>query len=316
MEIKQLKCFVVCAETGSFTKAAEVLYLNQSNVSRIVKEFENSLGMELFVRSHKGVFLTEDGKTIYQKAKDILLRLKELKVSEKEETYTSFTVATVYSKYIHDAYSIMCNQYEKQKIIMRVMTREMEDVLNQVEMRVADLGFVYCAEYQKKKLQESLEKRNLVFFPLYDVLPAIYIGKKHPVYQKKEHLLEKIYSGRYVKLDSEQSEYEHHLSRTIQNYRLNKQIENALLVDNGYGLLSLLENSDLFYLGYIWVNADKTCFFFNQHDSYEDQIPFLLDSYDGEIQMGYVVRKQESAPCYAKKFLCILQESLMCFAMR
>ena len=310
MEIKQLKCFVVCAETGSFTKAAEILYLNQSNVSRIIKELVDNLNMDLFVRSSKGVFLTMDGENVYKKAKDILLRLKHLGISEKKEQYSSFTIAAVSSKYINDAYSVMCNQYEKHRIIMRLMSIGMGDVLRQLEAHVADVGFIYCSEYQKGKLQHVLDKRNLVFYPLYRVLPAIYMGKKNPFCNVKNLRMEQIHSCRYVKLDSEQIENYHELSQTIKRYKLETKMENALLVDSGFGLLSLLENSGVLYLGHIWVDNDMTSELVNPYDKTDCRKSLVLDSFDGEIHIGYVVRKNELISPYVNEFLDILKRSL------
>ena len=48
MDLKQLQYFVVCAQTGSFSDAAKVLYSTQPSVSKVVKALEDALGMQLF----------------------------------------------------------------------------------------------------------------------------------------------------------------------------------------------------------------------------------------------------------------------------
>lgn len=47
MDLKQLQYFVVCAQTGSFSDAAKVLYSTQPSVSKVVKALEDALGMQL-----------------------------------------------------------------------------------------------------------------------------------------------------------------------------------------------------------------------------------------------------------------------------
>ena len=42
MDIKQLEYFIACAETGSVSEAAKILYSTQSSVSKVIKTLENS----------------------------------------------------------------------------------------------------------------------------------------------------------------------------------------------------------------------------------------------------------------------------------
>lgn len=60
------KVFYYVAKYGSFTQAADALFLNQPNLTRTVKLLENELGCTLFVRSNKGVRLTEEGERLYE----------------------------------------------------------------------------------------------------------------------------------------------------------------------------------------------------------------------------------------------------------
>ena len=52
-------------ETGSFSKAASVLFHTQSSVSQMIKSLEDELGLKLLKRSRNGVELTIEGKEIY-----------------------------------------------------------------------------------------------------------------------------------------------------------------------------------------------------------------------------------------------------------
>lgn len=61
----------VIAETGSFTKAAEKLYVTQPALSILVKKLENELGKELFIRNRKKVILTEEGQRYLDTANEI-----------------------------------------------------------------------------------------------------------------------------------------------------------------------------------------------------------------------------------------------------
>lgn len=59
------RIFYYVARYSSLTKAAEHLFSNQPNVSRVIKSLEQSLGCDLFIRFHKGVKLTPEGERLY-----------------------------------------------------------------------------------------------------------------------------------------------------------------------------------------------------------------------------------------------------------
>lgn len=59
------RVFYHVAQYRSFTKAAQVLYSNQPNVTRTIKNLEQALGCSLFIRSNRGVMLTPEGEKFY-----------------------------------------------------------------------------------------------------------------------------------------------------------------------------------------------------------------------------------------------------------
>ncbi|WP_457634951.1 LysR substrate-binding domain-containing protein [Persephonella sp.] len=72
LDYHKLKIFKTVADTRSFSKAAELLFLSQPTVTLQIKKIENYLGITLFKREKKGVVLTEEGKLLYQYASKIL----------------------------------------------------------------------------------------------------------------------------------------------------------------------------------------------------------------------------------------------------
>ena len=54
LDLKQLKYFIVCAETGSISEAAKLLYTTQPSVSKAIKALEEEMGIVLFERMPRG----------------------------------------------------------------------------------------------------------------------------------------------------------------------------------------------------------------------------------------------------------------------
>ena len=78
MELSQLRIFAAVAETGSFTKAAKMLYVSHSTTSRGVAALEEELGVQLFDRDNRVFGLTEAGEKLLPRAKEILSLADEI----------------------------------------------------------------------------------------------------------------------------------------------------------------------------------------------------------------------------------------------
>lgn len=73
----QLDTFLCVAESGSFNKAAEKLYISPPAVIKQINLLEESLDVQLFLRTHRGLQLTDAGKSLYQDAKYIIQYCKD-----------------------------------------------------------------------------------------------------------------------------------------------------------------------------------------------------------------------------------------------
>ena len=73
----QLETFIHVVEAGSFNKAAEEHFITPPAVIKQVNLLERNLGVPLFIRTHRGLILTEAGKSLYKDAKYIIRYCKE-----------------------------------------------------------------------------------------------------------------------------------------------------------------------------------------------------------------------------------------------
>ena len=71
MNLLHHKYAVIVAETNSMTKAAEMLFTAQPNLSRAIKELESGLGITIFRRTPKGIFTTQQGVEVMGYARKI-----------------------------------------------------------------------------------------------------------------------------------------------------------------------------------------------------------------------------------------------------
>jgi DNA-binding transcriptional LysR family regulator len=103
MDIKQIEYFVSVVEIGSFSLAAEELYISQSSLSKQIIALEKELGVKLFDRSKRRIALTEAGKMFHKHAlgfkkinQALLSDLREFKKSTPSLTIAAIPVTAQY----------------------------------------------------------------------------------------------------------------------------------------------------------------------------------------------------------------------------
>lgn len=85
VDLELYRIFYVVAKSKNMTRASEELFISQPAISQSIKKLESELGGTLFLRSNKGMELTEEGKMFYSYIKDAL----EL-INNAEAEFTSF----------------------------------------------------------------------------------------------------------------------------------------------------------------------------------------------------------------------------------
>ena len=86
ISLKQLHYAIAVEKTLHFKKAAELCNVSQSTLSTAIHEFEKQLGMTIFERNNKHVFITDQGALALAKARKIKLEVDELTLLAKSNT--------------------------------------------------------------------------------------------------------------------------------------------------------------------------------------------------------------------------------------
>lgn len=78
MNLNQLKYFYTVCTYGSLSDASEHLHISQPSLSSAIKALENEFGVALFTRSHYGMTLTSEGKTLLDLCRNLLSQTEQL----------------------------------------------------------------------------------------------------------------------------------------------------------------------------------------------------------------------------------------------
>ncbi|WP_455655492.1 LysR family transcriptional regulator [Phascolarctobacterium sp.] len=117
MNLNQLKYFLAIVKTGSFSNAADDMYISQSSMSKQIKALETELGVDLFKREHSKVYLTEIGAEFAKYAEmtvkqhnDMLLYLDEF-ATKKSNTIRFGSIPVVSSYGLSGQIADFTNHY-------------------------------------------------------------------------------------------------------------------------------------------------------------------------------------------------------------
>jgi len=117
MNILHLKYAVEVERTRSITGAATNLFMSQPNLSRAIKELEESLGITIFKRTSKGIVTTTKGEEFLFQAKNILRQIDEMEEKYKKNApeQQSFNISTPRACYITTAFTSFVNSLDRSR---------------------------------------------------------------------------------------------------------------------------------------------------------------------------------------------------------
>ena len=161
MEMKQLQYFVMSVDTGSLSKAADMLYTTQPHVSMTISKLEKSLGVCLLKRSKKGVEMTPEGELVYEQARRILKDMQVIQQVQRSVRSEVFSLSSMPSNLLAGLFADFYR--EEQNLQARYLEGTLEMVLHQVTHRRVELGFIFVSEFQilqVKRYQAGFSRRS------------------------------------------------------------------------------------------------------------------------------------------------------------
>lgn len=187
MNLVYLKYAVEVAEVGSINKAAERLYVDQSNLSRCIKDLESSLGVAVFERSARGVKLTADGKIFLDYAKKILSEIETVERMFKEGASNKkrFSLSCPRASYVSCAFASFSKQlaknddlevYYKETNGMRTLRNVLQDDYR--------LGILRYSENYDRYYKTLFEERDLCSELVAEFRHVLLVGKDSPLAKK------------------------------------------------------------------------------------------------------------------------------------
>ena len=282
MDLKQLQYFVVCAQTGSFSDAAKVLYSTQPSVSKVVKALEDALGMQLFERLPRGIRLTVQGQKVYRYACRITNEIDALENMASHGMTKWIRVSLNPSSWFANQFVDFYNETYEKNYHFQLTTAGVRSVMDRVRDYVDDIGFVYILSQQKENFLHEISRNKLQFVPMYETDVVFYPGKETELYDSSKSKVElKDLDGvRFIQ--NYQDEFFDIGSVHEESFQW-KDIDISVLTNSDYIMEKMLKNSRISNVSGSYLSENKT--------GTTPGIP--LDMGDSKVLFGYIVHKGE-----------------------
>ena len=199
MLIRQVECFLTVSRLGNVSRAAEEMYLTQPTLTARIKALEDELGDQLFVRTSRGMRLTEAGKEFLPYAERCVASLEELRgaAGGRLALGTSPGVSTYALPTILERFTVA-----HPRVSVSVRTGHSEDVLEMVLKEEVHLG-----------LARAMSHPEVESMPLYEDELVLVVDPQHRFTQKGSAELAEIGREQLILFDHASSYYE--LTRSL-----------------------------------------------------------------------------------------------------
>lgn len=207
MTLQQLKYIALVAEVGSITEAAEQLFISQPSLTNAIHTLEKEMGVNIFVRTNKGVTVSREGEEFLSYARQVLEQadLMQEKYCGVVNRNPRFSVSCQHYSFAVNAFVDLIQKYDSARYDFTLRETQTHEIIEDVSQGKSEIGVLYLSNHNSEVILKILKKNDLNFEELIVAKPHVFIYKDHPLSKKKEIELEDL--DLYPYLSFEQGEY-------------------------------------------------------------------------------------------------------------
>jgi DNA-binding transcriptional LysR family regulator len=253
--LQQLKYVIEIVLCGSINEAARRLYLSQPSLSKAVKELEKEVGINIFLRTSKGITLSTDGAEFLGYARQVVeqAELLERRYFSAAPSRQLFSVSTQHYAFAVNAFVEMIKKHGALEYQFTLRETRTYEIIEDVKNLRSEIGILYMSSFNEKVMMQMMKEEGLDFHPLFEAKPHIFVSAQNPLASKSVVTLEELED--YPRLSFEQGEfnsfyYSEEIFSTIPRKKSIQVSDRATLFNlliglNGYTISTGILSSDL-----------------------------------------------------------------------
>ncbi|MBQ9518371.1 MAG: LysR family transcriptional regulator, partial [Firmicutes bacterium] len=169
MTLQQLKYAIAIADSGSMNEAAKRLFISQPSLSGTIRELEDELGLDIFLRSNRGITITPEGEEFLGYARQVCQQYSLL-----EDRYTGnhgkkhFSVSMQHYSFAVKAFVETVKQAGMEEYEFAVHETRTYEIIENVKNFKSELGVIYINDFNRQVITKLLNENGLEFTPLFE----------------------------------------------------------------------------------------------------------------------------------------------------
>ncbi len=188
MTLQQLKYVSMVEKCGSFSRAAQKLYVSQPSISNLVNALEEELGITIFTRSSTGIAITNEGRELL-KLSNRLLRdadyISEYFHSDTEGPKPTFFVSSQHYDFVVSAFEEFVDGLDAERYTLGLNQTQTAAVIEDVRKQYSDLGVIFLSDVNRRHMMKVLEDNNLEFHAVTQAAPHAFLSVTHPLAKRE-----------------------------------------------------------------------------------------------------------------------------------
>ena len=182
MTLQQLKYALTIADCGSMNEAAKQLFISQPSLSETMKELETEIGLDIFLRSNRGIVITPEGEEFLGYARQVTEQfgLLQSKYIDKK-VIDKFSVSTQHYTFAVKAFVETVKQIGMEQYEFAVHETTTISVIENVKNFKSEIGVLYENDFNEKVLNKMFKENGLEFVELFSCDTFVYLWSGHPL---------------------------------------------------------------------------------------------------------------------------------------
>lgn len=187
MTLQQLRYAICIANKKSMNKAASELFITQPSLSSTIRDLEEEIGLQIFLRSNRGIVITPEGEEFLGYARQMLeqYRLMEERFVKRERFKKKFSVSMQHYTFAVQAFIQMAKEFGMDDYEFAVHETRTYEVIENVRNQKSELGILYLNDFNQKAIRKIILENELEFIELFQCGIYVYLWKGNPLAEKK-----------------------------------------------------------------------------------------------------------------------------------
>lgn len=265
---------------------------------------EKELGIEIFSRNAKGITLTADGAEFLSYARQVVEQsdLLEQRYTGKKMSRQLCSISTQHYVFAVKAFCNLIQKTSSDEYEYTLRETRTSEIIDDVKNMKSEIGILYQNDFNRKVISKLLKESHLIFNPLFNATPHVFISASCPLASKKSVTFDDLQD--YPYLSYEQGDFNSfYFSEEMQSTVAHKK---SIHVSDRGTMLGLI----------FGINGYTICSGIQSEDLVGQEIKTIPLNVNDSMTVGYITNERMSLSAAARNYITELKHLILGYGVK